>query len=149
MYKRLISITLALLITVIAGATDNNSGLKYTKDHPLVYEDLLDLPPFSYVNDEGKPDGFNIALVKEMMKRLGVPYVIKLKHTPLNFQDVSNGTAALTIGMKAPYHDKYGAYSANTRGKLKERPRRNTHFGRPQEPQGVCTPQQLQPQPDD
>ena len=114
MYKRLISITLALLITVIAGATDNNSGLKYTKDHPLVYEDLLDLPPFSYVNDEGKPDGFNIALVKEMMKRLGVPYVIKLKHTPLNFQDVSNGTAALTIGMKAPYHDKYGAYSANT-----------------------------------
>ena len=110
---------MALVITVVASAAENSglkypSGLKYTKDHPLVYEDLLDLPPFSYINDEGKPDGFNIALVKEMMKRLGVPYVIKLKHTPLNFQDVSNGTAALTIGMKASYHDKYGAYSANT-----------------------------------
>ena len=101
------------MITVTATAIDNN-GLRYTKDNPLVYEDLWDLPPFSFINDEGKPDGFNIALVKEMLKKLDVPYVIKLKHTPLNFQDVSSGAAALTIGMKAPYHDKYGSYSANT-----------------------------------
>ena len=113
MYKKLISILAAALITVTATAIDNN-GLRYTKDNPLVYEDLWDLPPFSFINDEGKPDGFNIALVKEMLKRLDVPYVIKLKHTPLNFQDVSSGAAALTIGMKAPYHDKYGSYSANT-----------------------------------
>lgn len=101
------------MITVTAAAIDNN-GLRYTKENPLVYEDLWDLPPFSFINDEGKPDGFNIALVKEMLKRLDVPYVIKLKHTPLNFQDVSSGAAALTIGMKASYHDEYGMYGANT-----------------------------------
>ena len=102
-----------MLVTLASTAIDNN-GLKYTKENPLVYEDLWDLPPFSFINDEGKPDGFNIALVQEMLKRLDVPYVIKLKHTPLNFQDVSTGEAALTIGMKAPYHDKYGAYSKST-----------------------------------
>ena len=106
---------MATLITVFAIAADNNnSGLKYTKEKPLVYEDILDLPPYSFMNEQGKPDGFNIALVKEMMKRLGVPYVIRLKHTPLNFQDVDKQTAALTIGMKAQYHDKYGLYGANT-----------------------------------
>ena len=104
---------MAMLVTLASTAIDNN-GLKYTKENPLVYEDLWDLPPFSFINDEGKPDGFNIALVQEMLKRLDVPYVIKLKHTPLNFQDVSTGEAALTIGMKAPYHDKYGAYSKST-----------------------------------
>ena len=72
MYKKLISILAAALITVTATAIDNN-GLRYTKDNPLVYEDLWDLPPFSFINDEGKPDGFNIALVKEMLKRLDVP----------------------------------------------------------------------------
>lgn len=101
------------MMTLTAAAIDNN-GLRYTEENPLVYEDLWDLPPFSFINDEGKPDGFNIALVEEMLKRLDVPYIIKLKHTPLNFQDVGTGAAALTIGMKAPYHDKYGSYSANT-----------------------------------
>ena len=112
MYKKLISILAAALVTMSATAVNKN--LKYTKENPLVYEDLWDLPPFSFINDEGKPEGFNIALVEELLKRLDVPYVIKLKHTPLNFQDVSSGAAALTIGMKAPYHDKYGMYGANT-----------------------------------
>ena len=103
----------AAIISATATASPD-SGLKYTKDNPLIYEDLWDLPPFSFINDEGQPDGFNIALVKEMMKRLNVPYVIKLKHTPLNFQDVQSGEAALTIGMKAHYHERYAAFGKNT-----------------------------------
>ena len=104
---------MAAIISATATASPD-SGLKYTKDNPLVYEDLWDLPPFSFINEEGQPDGFNIALVKEMMKRLNVPYVIKLKHTPLNFQDVQSGEAALTIGMKAHYHERYAAFGKNT-----------------------------------
>lgn len=113
MYRKLISILVAAIISATATASPD-SGLKYTKDNPLVYEDLWDLPPFSFINEEGQPDGFNIALVKEMMKRLNVPYVIKLKHTPLNFQDVQSGEAALTIGMKAHYHERYAAFGKNT-----------------------------------
>lgn len=100
------------MVSTLTFAADTNNGLKYTKENPLVYEDVWDLPPFAFMNEDGKPDGFNIALIKEMMKKLDVPYIIKLKHTPLNFQDVGNGNAALTIGMKAPYHDKYGSYGA-------------------------------------
>lgn len=110
MYKKLIAISIAALVTTFAFAANNNNDLKYTKENPLVYEDVWDLPPFSFMNEEGQPDGFNISLVKEIMKRLNVPYVIKLKHTPLNFQDVSEGKAALTIGMRASYHDDYGRY---------------------------------------
>ena len=49
---------MAMLVTLASTAIDNN-GLKYTKENPLVYEDLWDLPPFSFINDEGKPDGLD------------------------------------------------------------------------------------------
>ena len=76
MYRKLISIMVAAIISATATAT-SDSGLKYTKDNPLVYEDLWDLPPFPFINEEGQPDGFNIALVKEMMIRLNVRCGIK------------------------------------------------------------------------
>jgi len=112
MYKKIVSISIALLATIATYAANDN-GLKYTKENPLVYEDVWDLPPFAYMSNDGVPKGFNIDLVKEILKRLDVPYVIKLKHTPLNFHDVGTGEAAFTIGMKAPYHDQYGLYGSN------------------------------------
>lgn len=114
MRNKIVFLIIAAIISSITAKAQNNNGLKYTKQDPLVYEDLWDMPPYSFMNEEGQPSGFNVDLVKEIMKRLNVPFVVKLKHTPLNFQDVANGTADLTIGMKAPYHDEYGAYGRNT-----------------------------------
>lgn len=76
----------------------------YTKDHPLVYEDLWDMAPYSYLDENGMPNGYNIDLVKIVLDRLGIPYVIKLYHSDEVFDDIRSRKADLGIGMYAPYH---------------------------------------------
>lgn len=123
--KRLIVTIFSLALIINANgqdslkttATDNvnqrHYARRYTSASPLVYEDVWDLEPYSFSNGDGKPDGFNIELIRLLMKKLNIPFVVKLKHTPQNFEDLLTGKADLTIGMKAFYHDKYGAYSNN------------------------------------
>lgn len=91
----------------------NGHARQYTSANPLVYEDVWDLAPYAFINENGQPDGFNIDLVKLIMNRLGIPYTIKLKQSPRNFEDLENHKADLTIGIKAFYHDKYGQYNNN------------------------------------
>lgn len=90
-----------------------NRTKTYTPNAPLVYEDVSDLAPYSFMDENGEPAGYNIELVEMIMQALKIPYEIHLKPTPQNFIDVEEGKADLTIGMKAPYHDRYGAYSQN------------------------------------
>lgn len=122
--KQIIATCLCLLTAMAATAqdslpqfdTDEDShgyARPYTSLNPLVYEDLWDLEPYAFIDQQGKPDGYNVELVKLIMKKLGIPYVIRLKSTPQNFIDLKEGKADLTIGMKAFYHDDYGLYSNN------------------------------------
>lgn len=85
---------------------------RYTPNAPLIYEDVWDLPPYAFQNADGQPSGFNVDLVKLLLERLGIPYEIRLKPTPENFEDVRTGAADLTIGMKAYYHDRYADYGS-------------------------------------
>ena len=126
--RKLIIISLCSLCVLFAKAQDkttakeaapeqnvkaNTGKRQYTKDNPLVYEDLWDLAPYAFINSEGKPDGYNVELVKLMTEKLGIPVNIVLKATPGNFEDLQSGKADLTIGMKAFFHDQYGAYGNN------------------------------------
>ena len=61
------------------GTTPQPRHRQYTKGQPLVYEDVWDLWPYSFLNDNGEPEGYNIDLIRLMMDRLNIPYVIKLK----------------------------------------------------------------------
>jgi len=78
-----------------------------------VYEDSWDLWPYSFLNDKGEPDGFNIDLIKMMMKELGIPYVIKLKPQQEAFQDLKAGKSDLTLGLAVGFHDEFGLYGRN------------------------------------
>lgn len=126
--RKLIIISLCSLCVLFAKAQDKTTAKEaapeqnvkadtgkrqYTKDNPLVYEDLWDLAPYAFINSEGKPDGYNVELVKMMTEKLGIPVNIVLKATPGNFEDLQSGKADLTIGMKAFFHDQYGAYGNN------------------------------------
>ena len=123
--KRLIVTIFSLALLINANAQDSlrtttadkgyhrDFARQYTSASPLVYEDVWDLEPYSFANGDGKPDGFNIELIRLLMKKLNIPFVVKLKHTPQNFEDLMTGKADLTIGMKAFYNDKYGSYSNN------------------------------------
>ena len=85
----------------------------YTEERPLVYEDAWDLWPYAFLNDKGEPEGFNIDLIRMLMKELNIPYVIKLRPTQEAFNDLRDGKSDLMLGVEAPVHDQYGRYSKN------------------------------------
>jgi ABC-type amino acid transport substrate-binding protein len=75
-----------------------------------VYEDARDLWPYSFINDEGKPEGYNIDLIDLVMNELHIPYIIKLKPQHEVFLDLKAQKADLTLGLAAGFHDEFGLY---------------------------------------
>ena len=99
-------------------AADSTSAIihhsrEYTKERPLIYEDVWDLWPYAFLNDNGEPEGYNIDLIRLMMQRLNIPYVIKLKSAEETFNDLKSGKSDLTLGLAVGYHDEYGLYGKN------------------------------------
>lgn len=105
----LLTVALGIFATMMAYGQD--SPRKYTTSRPLVYEDLWDMAPYSYLDENGVPRGYNIDLVKIICERLDIPYVVKLYHSDEVFDDVAKRKADLTIGMYADYHFGRGAFS--------------------------------------
>ena len=115
-WKKHLSLLLFLCLclpTSYASAQFEDTKL-YTKENPLVYEDAQDLWPYSFLNDEGQPEGFNIDLVEKLLKELNIPYVIRLKPELEAFDDLKAGKADLTLGLAAGFHDAYGHYGRHT-----------------------------------
>ena len=55
-------IYILLLMLISLGASAQTDGERiYTEENPLVYEDCCDLWPYAFLNEEGKPEGYNIA----------------------------------------------------------------------------------------
>ena len=108
---RILLTLLGLLLLSPLHAQDRDSTRIFNREHPLVYEDAWDLWPYSFLNPEGEPVGYNIDLVKLICDELGIPYVIRLKPTQAALQDVKNGEADLMLAMSADYHSEYGHWS--------------------------------------
>lgn len=85
----------------------------FTEKEPLVYEDAWDLWPYTFLNDKGEPDGYNIDLIKMLMKELNIPYTIKLKSTQAAFNDLRDGKSDLMFGLAAGFNDTDGLYGKN------------------------------------
>ena len=79
----------------------------YSEEHPLVYEDAWDLWPYTFLNESGEPDGYNIDLLKLMMKNLDIPYLVKLKPTKEARTDLKNGKSHLMFSMHANFTEEY------------------------------------------
>ena len=101
-----------LLTAVTAAAQD--SVRVYTPEHPLVYEDVWDLWPYSFLNENGQPDGFNVDLVRILMNEMKIPYVIQLKSKSETLQDLREGVSDLTLGIATGFHDDHAHFNANT-----------------------------------
>lgn len=78
----------------------------YTEEHPLVYEDVWDLWPYSFLNDTGEPVGYNIDLLRLIFNELNIPYRVKLKPLQDARNDLKDGRANLTFGMDAHYFNE-------------------------------------------
>ena len=98
------------ILTTAAAQQPPESPRVYTEADPLVYEDAWDLWPYAFLNENGVPVGYNIDLLKMMFKRLGIPYVIKLRATQDALEDLEAGRSDLMLGMDAKFHHRYAAY---------------------------------------
>lgn len=75
----------------------------YTAEDPLVYEDAWNLWPYAFKSADGEPDGYNIDLIKLLMKELDIPYVIRLKPWQEVASDMKAHKADLTIGLASGF----------------------------------------------
>ncbi len=104
---------LAWCMTFVVNAMPSDSTRTYNKEHPLVYEDVWDLWPYSYLNEQGEPEGFNIDLIRMMLNEMKIPYTIKLKQRVEAFRDLKQGRSDLMLGLAVGFHDEFGRYSKN------------------------------------
>ena len=105
----LLSVHLSLAVAIAKPDTTR----VFTVSNPLIYEDVWDLWPYSFLNDNGDPDGFNVDLIRLIMKELDIPYVIRLKPSAEAFRDLKEGKSDLMLGLAVGFHDEFGKFSKN------------------------------------
>ena len=76
----------------------------------MVYEDAWDLWPYAFLSETGEPVGYNIDLLRLILKELDIPYKIKLKPVRDALNDLKTGHADLMCSVEAPVHDEYAQY---------------------------------------
>ena len=112
-WQRLSSWLFVAFLSLTTMAAKSDSTRVYTEQNPLVYEDAWDLWPYAFFNDNGEPAGFNIDLIRLIMKELDIPYVIRLRPQQQAFEDLRDRKSDLMLGLAVGFHDQYGLYGNN------------------------------------
>lgn len=72
-------------------------GIRYTKKHPLIIVGNWSFRPYSFMNDHGEPDGFQVDLIKHVFTNLHVPYQLHLMDWKKAKQKVRKREAHLMV----------------------------------------------------
>ena len=99
-----------MLIPGGVSAAPQDTITVYNENDPLIYEDAWDLWPYVFLNAAGEPDGYNIDLLKLILKELDIPYIIKLKPTLEAQEDLKNRKSDLMLRMDADFARKNSSY---------------------------------------
>lgn len=83
----------------------------YSKEHPLLFGIDMDYPPMEYIDENGKPSGYDVEFTNELMKRLGIPFTFS-PNTWTNISgDVIAGRVDLAMMVYSPYRKDSTNYS--------------------------------------
>ncbi len=104
---------LSVHLSLAVAFAQSDTTRVFSVNNPLIYEDVWDLWPYSFLNDNGDPDGFNVDLIRLIMKELDIPYVIRLKPSSEAFRDLKEGKSDLMLGLAVGFHDEFGKISKN------------------------------------
>ncbi len=77
-------------------------GIRYTRQHPVVFVADRKMYPFSFYNDNASPDGFSVGLIRELFSNLRIPFEIRLVSTGEVARQLLSGEAQLMIGVSNP-----------------------------------------------
>lgn len=80
----------------------------------LVFEDSESIWPYTFLDEQGQPQGYCIDLIDLLMKELNIPYVVHLKNHQEVLRDLKEGRADLILGLGDVYETKFGYYSQST-----------------------------------
>lgn len=103
----------SVYLSLVVAFAQSDTTRVFSESSPLIYEDVWDLWPYSFLNDNGDPDGFNVDLIRLIMKELNIPYVIRLKPSSEAYHDLKEGKSDLMLGLAVGFHDEFGKYSKN------------------------------------
>lgn len=93
---------IAFMTSIMAFFSVNSYGINI---HENTLPDTITIsgdsfyPPYEQLNDEGQPEGFAVDLIKEVMRRLKKPYVIKLTSRNEMMKEARKGHVNLYLGM--------------------------------------------------
>lgn len=98
--NNIIIIALLLLIMPFSAVESNAEKVfRYSKENPVVIEGDWDFPPYEYLDDQGTPQGYSIELMTNLLNRLKIPYVIRLKGWQDVLKDLATHKADLACGV--------------------------------------------------
>ena len=112
-FKRGMMLLLSVYLSLVVAFAQSDTTRVFSVNNPLIYEDVWDLWPYSFLNDNGDPDGFNVDLIRLIMKELDIPYEIRLKPSSEAFRDLKEGNSDLMLALAVGFHDEFGLYSKN------------------------------------
>ena len=108
MTKNRLALTIIVVLHFLTTSADN---LGYSKYKPLVIGLDLDYAPLEYVDKDGLPQGLDVKLTQELMKRLDVPYTYQPNTWENISGDVINGRVDLGMMVYSPYREDIVNYS--------------------------------------
>ena len=112
--NRLLTILIWLVLLTNNVFAHPDSAKAYPVERPLIIEDSESIWPYSYLNDNGEPEGYSIDLIRLLMDELHIPYTIRLKNHQEVLQDLKEGHADLILGLGDIYSEVYGHYGRTT-----------------------------------
>ena len=107
--NRLILTFLVVICNILIATADNRLG--YSKYQPLGIGLDLDYAPLEYVDQDGLPQGLDVKLTQELMRRMGIPYTYRPNTWENISGDVINGRVDLAMMVYSPYRKDVVNYS--------------------------------------
>jgi len=112
MPKKIIKRSIVLLSLALCFSTTAYSQTRNPNSDTLLIKEKLNFPPYSFINEEGLQDGFNIDLVKAIMQDLDIPYKIELASWKEVKAGLSNGSIDVTSMVFSPERDSLSYFSS-------------------------------------
>lgn len=85
--------------------------LGYSKDRPLVVGMNVSYAPLQYVDDHGKPSGYDVEFTTKLMRRMGIPFTLSPNHWDKMSPGIINGKYDLGMLVYSHYRKDVTNYS--------------------------------------
>lgn len=81
------------LVFLFALSFVESDAREYSVQHPLIVVGKFDSYPYEYIDENGKPQGFNVELISALLDKMDIPYEVRLMSWSQALYDIKTGKA--------------------------------------------------------